>query len=285
MKSQEPFPFPYSNPGVEGASVLVIRHGERMDEVYEHAETWRNSCVQKYHNCENTFYCRHNDPPLTENGKLQAVEVAQALKQELLDAPEKPQVIFSSKLIRSLMTAYEIAKELSLPICVSSGLAMTAAAVRDARMIIEDEYSFLSIEEMRSLCPGVELIDGDKGVFQAPENIEEGGDDEQPCSIPCKNWEKALHFMCNWKFSVVVAHRESLRMLSEEELLLHIPYCAYGIFKFQMKTNDLGSRRLTPQLTKLSDRSGEQISFATSTTTNNVNNVKGKSNQDECSIS
>ena len=52
----------------------------------------------------------HSDIPLNENGRLQAVTLAEILRHEPLDA------IFSSDLQRAYQTAYEIAKIHNLPV-------------------------------------------------------------------------------------------------------------------------------------------------------------------------
>ena len=52
----------------------------------------------------------HSDSPLNENGRLQAVTLAEILRDEPLDA------IFSSDLQRAYQTAYEIAKIHNLPV-------------------------------------------------------------------------------------------------------------------------------------------------------------------------
>ena len=258
MSSFEKFPFPYTNPGGDGGTVMVIRHGERVDEVAEYEEEWNLVCRQKFGHCRKTFYCRVNDPPLTENGKRQAKEVATAVKKELSFATESPQVIFSSKLIRSLMTAYEIAKELSVPICVCKGFALTAAAVEKAERKGEP-FSFLSMEEMSALCPGVELIDGDSDIFQNPsatlvhQNSDFGDrprslSDERLQGMPDRLWSHSLEYLSNWKHSVVVAHRESIRNLSGQ--YLNTPYCCYGIFNYQVDSG------LSPKLVKVADKDG-----------------------------
>lgn len=258
MSSTTSFPFPYTNLDGGASSVVIIRHGERMDEVAELAEQWNTACANDHSHCKVSFYSRINDPPLTENGKLQAREVANTLKQELLKLPEMPQVIFSSKLIRSLMTAYEIAKELSLPICVSKGFALTAAAV--ARKC--DRFSFLTLEEMQELCPGVVLIDGDLDMFHDPQqaHVDSNTDstnasrprsisDERLIHIPDTSWEKSLFFLKNWKYSLVVAHRESIRNLSGSHL--RTPYCCYGIFSLHSENS--------PQLITLAERDGTRV--------------------------
>mgnify|MGYP003386077247 CR=1 FL=1 len=273
MSSSLTFPFPYTNAGGEGGSVVIIRHGERMDEVAGLAEQWEAACRQDHSHCRETFYSRVNDPPLTEDGKLQAREVANTLKQELLKSPEMPQVIFSSKLIRSLMTAYEIAKELSLPICVSRGFALTAAAVVKKG----SKFSFLTLEQMRELCPGVELIDGDLDIFHPPHlQPSQGADnsntstmatisvrprslsDERLDHIPDRSWEEALRFLGNWKYSLVVAHRESIRNLSGQ--YLKTPYCCYGIFSFHMRSYGVRDG-LAPQIDFLAERNGAPLAF------------------------
>jgi hypothetical protein len=293
------FPYPYTNLGKESGSVVVIRHGERSDEVSGH---WHEDCKKRYRHCKKTFHSRVNDPPLTENGKLQAREVARTLKRELCNAQEMPRVIFSSKLIRSLMTAYEIAKELALPICVSRGFSLTAAAVKKHGK----DFIFVSIEELQELCPGVDLIDGDCGIFDTPLEIEiesmaaaemdiitntdnvnvnvdnntnscssssrsssstpkrpRSLSDERRIYLPDQSWAHSLHFLSNWKYSLVVAHRESIRDLARQ--YLPVPYCCYAVFSYRTTTKENGSFITdlvrTPRLQSLYEASGVPIAF------------------------
>eukprot|EP00603_Paraphysomonas_imperforata_P002396 CAMPEP_0114419248 /NCGR_PEP_ID=MMETSP0103-20121206/3926_1 /TAXON_ID=37642 ORGANISM="Paraphysomonas imperforata, Strain PA2" /NCGR_SAMPLE_ID=MMETSP0103 /ASSEMBLY_ACC=CAM_ASM_000201 /LENGTH=274 /DNA_ID=CAMNT_0001587655 /DNA_START=105 /DNA_END=929 /DNA_ORIENTATION=+ len=253
------FPFAYSNPEGEDGTVVVIRHGERMDEVKEASEEWDRVCRERHSHCRKTLYCRINDPPLTENGKQQARDVALSLKSGLTTSAEQPQVIFSSKLIRSLMTAYEIAKEMSLPICVSRGFSLTAAAVAKKGK----DFTFLSLEEMQELCPGVQLIDGDENIFPHPDeaqlldsgtNIDRCGSPLRLNFIPDNSWEHSLRFLSYWKYALVVAHRESIRNLAEQ--YVHTPYCCYGVFNYRTRSSEL-----RPMLQHLADRNGSALSF------------------------
>ena len=286
--SFKPFPFPYTNLEVgddgRGGSVVVIRHGERVDEVKHLRAEWLASCKDQFGHCRETFYCRVNDPPLTENGKLQAKEVANTLKGELLNSMETPQIIFSSKLTRSLMTAYEIAKELGLPICVSRGFAMTASAVAKKGAA----FAFLSFEEMQDLCPGVLLIDGDMDIFHPPQQQQSSDDstssstpgavsasassaigrprslsDERLHHIPDKTWKQSLEFLgSNWKYSIVVAHRESIRNLSGQ--YLKTPYCCYGIFSYQTRSVvrlERDKEEVVVNIEHLAKRCGKPIAF------------------------
>jgi broad specificity phosphatase PhoE len=280
------FPFPYTNPGGEGGAVVVVRHGERVDEVKGLNEEWHKKCRQLHGHCKHTFFCRVSDPPLTKKGKLQARKVAESLSRELLNAPERPQVVFSSKLIRSLMTAYEIAKELKVPICVSGGFSLTAAAVVKAKR----RFTFLSMEELQLLCPGVLLIDGDTDVFpfpipvSVPATTTSQQQQQQPSTpscassfysdfsptashtpttprmgyLPNRTWQQSLQFLSNWKCSLVVAHRESIRNLSGQ--FLKTPYCCYGVFTFHASTGALRDE-LAPRMRHLATRNGVPIPF------------------------
>jgi broad specificity phosphatase PhoE len=266
MATTNPFPYEYTNPGGQGSSVVVIRHGERMDEDFHSSHEWETHCKQSYSHDRALYNSRINDPPLTEKGKTQAKTVANTLKEQLKDAPEQPKVIFSSKLIRSLMTAYEIALELSLPICVSWGFALTAAAVVRAGK----KFQYLSIEELQAMCPGVQLIDGDENIFPDPQqSLVPIGDDSGTASavrcgspflsfIPDKSWDKSVEFLANWKYSMVVAHRETIRNLSGQ--YCNTPYCCYGTFNYSAQSHGLRDE-LTPQLQFLADKEGNAILF------------------------
>jgi broad specificity phosphatase PhoE len=263
----KPFPFPYTNLEVgddgRGGSVVVIRHGERVDEVKHLRAEWLASCKDQFGHCRETFYCRVNDPPLTENGKLQAKEVANTLKGELLNSMETPQIIFSSKLTRSLMTAYEIAKELGLPICVSRGFAMTASAVAKKGAA----FAFLSFEEMQDLCPGVLLIDGDMDIFHPPQQRASARTSRKTRSqsdnglhhIPDKTWQQSLEFLSdNWRHSIVVAHRESIRNLSGMRRL-RTPFYSFGIFNYQTRSSVGLKDKVAVNIEHVAERCGKPI--------------------------
>ncbi|MGY6530427.1 MAG: histidine phosphatase family protein [Cyanobacterium sp.] len=79
----------------------IVRHGNRHDFVYPE---WFNTAEKKY------------DPPLSEDGIIQANVVAKKLKNE----PIKH--IFCSPFLRAIETAYPIAIALNLSLKIESGL-------------------------------------------------------------------------------------------------------------------------------------------------------------------
>lgn len=220
----------------EMRKVIVIRHGERIDET--DPSYWFNHCKATYDPKINRmgYESRLSDPYLTENGNQQAQEVTNTLLKEL-SSYEINEItsIYSSKLIRSIQTAYSIAKKIHKPIILCKGFAMTAAAVES----IGDEFQYLSLQEIQELCPGVELIDGDV--------------DEM---IPSQSWLHPFHYVVrNHEVSLVVAHRESIRNLAQRRL--RTPYCCYGVFHVPQHARILE----TIELKRLVHRDGNDIDF------------------------
>ena len=82
-------------------TVWIARHGNRLDFVNPE---WFNTARRRY------------DPPLSEDGFVQAAELGQRLKQENIGH------IFASPFLRTIQTANEIAKILDLPIKLEAGL-------------------------------------------------------------------------------------------------------------------------------------------------------------------
>ena len=82
-------------------TVWIARHGNRLDFVNPE---WFNTAARRY------------DPPLSEDGFVQAKELGQRLQ------PENISHIFASPFLRTIQTANEIAKILDLPIKLEAGL-------------------------------------------------------------------------------------------------------------------------------------------------------------------
>ena len=82
--------------------VWIARHGNRLD--FVHPE-WFNTAERRY------------DPPLSEDGFIQAQELGTRLKQENISH------IFSSPFLRTIQTANEVAEILNLPIKLEAGLS------------------------------------------------------------------------------------------------------------------------------------------------------------------
>ena len=82
-------------------TVWIARHGNRLDFVNPE---WFNTAKRRY------------DPPLSNDGLIQAAELAQRLK------PENIKQIFSSPFLRTVQTASEVAQVLDIPIKLEAGL-------------------------------------------------------------------------------------------------------------------------------------------------------------------
>lgn len=83
-------------------TVWIARHGNRLDFVNPE---WFNTAVRRY------------DPPLSEDGLVQAVELGQRLQSENISH------ILASPFLRTIQTANEVAKVLNLPIKLEAGLS------------------------------------------------------------------------------------------------------------------------------------------------------------------
>lgn len=82
-------------------TVWIARHGNRLDFVNPE---WFNTALRRY------------DPPLSDDGFIQAAELGQRLKSENI------RHIFASPFLRTIQTANEVAKVLNLPIKLEAGL-------------------------------------------------------------------------------------------------------------------------------------------------------------------
>ena len=83
-------------------NVLLARHGNRLDFVYP---DWFNTAIKRY------------DPPLSEDGKIQAQELAQRLTTEKIDH------LIASPFLRTIQTAHIVAETLDLTIKLEAGLS------------------------------------------------------------------------------------------------------------------------------------------------------------------
>lgn len=82
-------------------TVWIARHGNRLDFV---RPEWFNTAQRRY------------DPPLSEDGVIQARELAAKLKTAKITH------IFASPFLRTIQTANEVAQVLNLPIKLEAGL-------------------------------------------------------------------------------------------------------------------------------------------------------------------
>ena len=83
-------------------TVWIARHGNRLDFVNPE---WFNTARRRY------------DPPLSEDGFIQAQELGQRLKNQNISH------IISSPFLRTIQTANEVAEALDLPIKLEAGLS------------------------------------------------------------------------------------------------------------------------------------------------------------------
>ncbi|TAF50384.1 MAG: histidine phosphatase family protein [Oscillatoriales cyanobacterium] len=86
---------------VSHQTIWIARHGNRLD--FVHPE-WFNTAVRRY------------DPPLSEDGEIQAQQLADRLR------PEPIRQIVASPFRRCVQTAHAVAKVLDLPIQLERGL-------------------------------------------------------------------------------------------------------------------------------------------------------------------
>lgn len=83
-------------------TIWIARHGNRLDFVNPE---WFNTATRRY------------DPPLSEDGKLQAQQLANRLQSENIKH------IFVSPFLRAIETAYPIAQTLNLSLKIEAGLS------------------------------------------------------------------------------------------------------------------------------------------------------------------
>jgi len=130
----------------EGQTVWICRHGERIDFVDPH---WCETAEFPY------------DPPLSENGRLQARETAQRLSDEGI------MHVFASPFLRTLETANPVAELLDLPIRVEQGASealMSTWFPQDPRV--------LSTEDLALRFPRIDLSYSSLGLAVFPEDWE-----------------------------------------------------------------------------------------------------------------
>ncbi len=94
--------YSHSHYKIMSQTVWIARHGNRLDFVNPE---WFTMAERPY------------DPPLSEDGLIQAKELGQRLKSE------KIAHIFSSPFLRAIQTANQVAEALDLPIKLEAGLS------------------------------------------------------------------------------------------------------------------------------------------------------------------
>lgn len=210
------------------SNFIVVRHSERMDEAKPPTEWTRYLKRNEAHNNRGR-YSFMNDTLITKNGELIAEEAGKTVKS-LIANDSREVVVYSSRLIRCVQTAYKVAKELGLPIYVATGLSMTAVAV------VKRKFNYASLKQLQSMCPGTDIVLCD----------------DLPCTseryVSSTSWDGAIRSIVSRTHcsNIIVAHRETIRNLSAQRMRL--PYCCIGLFAFYHNEN---------QAKGSSDRSGE----------------------------
>lgn len=232
-----------------GARLCVVRHGERLDEA--NPSEWIAKTQEAYQGAKNSTMrlqdCMLNDAPLTDSGIEMAKEAGMCMKK-LSEEPNTPltgmKCIYSSRLVRAVQTAYEIAKALDLPLVISSQLSCTAVAVSDFAHPDNSKrngwqgFEFVSLEELKSLCPDVKVysLDSDSSTtsfychfggspsgqccdaFKCPPELRFNVDLDRT-NYASNPWYRALSYVTAVGSAettmIVVAHRETIRGLEE----------------------------------------------------------------------
>lgn len=195
---------------------IIVRHSERLDEVAP--DQWLESV--RNNRSSRDKYSLENDTPITAAGAEMAADAAKTVKAivsaRLRDGSSLKDLnirIYSSRLMRCVQTAHQIAQELELPIHVSSGLSLTAVAVGRRKTT----FQFQSLFELSKHCPGTTLHSSDKEDDQFP--------------VKSSHWLKAIHSIVKRdEINIIVAHRETIRNLIGERYRL--PYCCIGMFAY-----------------------------------------------------
>jgi len=199
--------------------LVLIRHGERVDETTEKHE-WRRNCGG-----------RTWDPPLTKNGARQARKAAERLialgygRQ----GDDGVAVVLSSPLLRTVQTASHIASALDIPVQTLPGLAECAAAVH--KMGIESfgtrHWSragppprFLNPDQVQATT---ECAPKTAFVHAAP------GEERFETFSTCITRLAAVS-----ELLLIVTHREGIRELCAMagQAACRTPYCAIAKFEF-----------------------------------------------------
>jgi hypothetical protein len=121
-------------------TVIVVRHGERIDETSQAAE-WYSRVTEE----------RESDPELTARGHEQARAAGPMLAQLLLQYPSQPDTVHCSAMQRCLETATSMmmAANINLPIQPVNGLSACAAAVACCG---QERYPYLEADAMAAIC-------------------------------------------------------------------------------------------------------------------------------------
>lgn len=128
-------------------TIWIARHGNRIDFVNPE---WFNTAERRY------------DPPLSDDGVVQAYQLGQRLKGENVAH------IFASPFLRTVQTANQIAEALDLPIKLESGLSEW---LNPAWMTAMPER--MSIEALTEIYPRIDTSYTSRLVAEYPETQEQ----------------------------------------------------------------------------------------------------------------
>ena len=128
-------------------TIWIARHGNRIDFVNPE---WFNTAERRY------------DPPLSDDGVVQAYQLGQRLKGENIAH------IFASPFLRTVQTANQIAEALDLPIKLESGLSEW---LNPAWMTAMPER--MSIEALAEVYPRIDTSYTSRLVAEYPETQEQ----------------------------------------------------------------------------------------------------------------
>jgi len=203
---------PQSVPLDDSCEVFLVRHGERVDEVRgaEH-DAWLASIKNGNQ--------QHFDPPLTMNGKAQAVSSARMLRAKLAGTAPVD-VIFSSPLQRCVCTAAPFAEAFGVPIQIVHGLGECCAALSLRNTSSNSRWNrLLTMESLQRLCPGVSFVkvDSTKEAFLERDST---------CLGRLAQGRPRI---------IAVSHRESIRHLASRRAgcsaRLPTPYACIAVFR------------------------------------------------------
>lgn len=171
--------------------VIVVRHGERIDETRE-GKSWARSTPRQF-----LF-----DPPLTEKGAAQARAAGTVLVE--LDS-RKFSRIYTSPLSRTLSTSEEIANMLNCPVSVVPGLGSCAKQV-----VKDGGVTKVPLVKPDTICSRVDRVERD-----APVGFKEA------CNWIVQNHDSDTT-------PLIITHREGIRKLADDHYRL--PYCVIAHF-------------------------------------------------------
>ena len=202
-----------------------VRHSERADQIDK--KQWLSSMPDDPNRNPDDY---HNDTTITDHGVTLAKTVAHTLvTKDIIPNIGDNKVIFASRMRRCVQTAYYIAKELNIPIILSSGLALTVTAVSRRGV---DKFNFWSIADIKQYCQGVVVINGDN--YDEIASLPEGT--LPKIALSKASWYEALDSIVLNQYipSIIVLHSEIIYTLAESDVKppADAPYCCIGDVTF-----------------------------------------------------